>query len=62
MQRDIMPVLSPTQLNTVIEDKLSHLLPTLEYALRTFERTSDALANGQINWRKLFDKAKAKLQ
>ncbi len=54
--------LSPAQSNVVIEDKLTHLLPTMEYALRTFERTADALANGQVNWRRLLERAKQKLQ
>lgn len=50
--------LTPAQCNAVLEDKLGHLKPALECALITFQRVEETLANGGINWRKLFKRAK----
>lgn len=50
--------LTPEQCNEVLEDKLRHLKPVLECALMTFRRVEETLANGGINWRKLFQRAR----
>ena len=50
--------LTPAQCNDVIEDKLAHLLPVMQGALFTFRSVNHRLANGEISWRKLFNRAK----
>jgi hypothetical protein len=50
--------LTPEQCNAVLEDKLGHLKPVLECALVTFQRVEETLANGGVNWRKLFKRAR----
>jgi hypothetical protein len=49
--------MTPVQLNAVIEEKLVHLKPVLECALAELMRTRDAISNGEVSWRKLFDRA-----
>ena len=53
--------LTPEQGNAVLEAKLGHLKPALECALGTFKRVEEVLANGGIDWRKLFQRAKDKI-
>jgi hypothetical protein len=53
--------MTPAQCNAVVEDKLGHLKPVLECALVTFQRVEEVLANGGIDWRKLFAKAKERV-
>jgi len=52
--------LTPEQCNAIVEDKLGHLKPVLECALVTFKRVEESLANGGINWRKIFERARDK--
>jgi len=52
--------MTPEQCNTILEDKLGHLKPVLECALVTFKRVEETLANGGINWRRLFQRAKSR--
>jgi hypothetical protein len=49
--------MTPVQLNVVIEEKLVHLKPVLECALAELIRAKDAISNGEVSWRKLFDRA-----
>jgi len=49
--------MTPVQLNAVIEEKLIHLKPVLECALAELTRARDAISNGEVSWRKLFDRA-----
>lgn len=53
--------MTPVQCNEVLEDKLGHLQPLMESALRSFQRVDTILSNGAINWRKVFKRAKEKL-
>lgn len=65
MSREIAPhtmfceniQMTPAQSNDVIEEKLLHLKPMLECALGEMTRVRDALANGEISWRRLLDRA-----
>lgn len=58
-ERDVLEsvCMTPVQSNEVIEEKLLHLRPVLEGALSELERVRAALANGEISWRRLFDRA-----
>lgn len=49
--------MTPAQSNEVIEDKLLHLRPVMECALSEITRVRDILANGEISWRRLLDRA-----
>lgn len=49
--------MTPVQSNEVIEEKLLHLQPVLECVLTELARVRDALANGEISWRHLYDRA-----
>lgn len=59
LEAEIMP--TPSQGNEILLDKLGHLEPTLKCALATFQRVEEMLANGGVNWRKLFERAKARV-
>jgi len=50
--------LTPEQCNTIIEERLTHLVPVMECALVSCRRVSHMLANGGFNWRKVFKRAK----
>ena len=50
--------LTPEQCNEIIEDKLTHLLPALRGALLSMKQVNHRLANGEISWRRLLEKAK----
>ena len=54
--------LTPEQCNGIIEDKLTHLLPALQSALLSMKQVNYRLANGEISWRRLLDRAKAKVE
>lgn len=53
--------MTPTQCNTVIEEKLDHLEPVFQCVLSSLEHVSDVLANGGVNWRRAFQRAKQRV-
>lgn len=54
-------VMTPTQHNEVIEDKLTNLVPVLKCTLSAFQRVDEIFQNGGINWRRALERAKQKL-
>lgn len=53
--------MTPTQCNAVIEEKLLHLEPVLQCALDSLEHVNAVLANGGVNWRRAFHRAKQRV-
>jgi hypothetical protein len=50
--------LTPTQLNDVILEKLTHLKPAFDSLLCEMERFKEDLSNGKIHWKTILDRAK----
>jgi hypothetical protein len=51
-------VMTPTQLNEVIVQKLAHLKPEFERVLRDMKELKDDLSNGKIHWKTILDRAR----
>ena len=51
--------MTPTQLNEVIEEKLTHLKPAFENLLGEMVRFKEDLSNGKIHWKDILDRAKS---
>lgn len=53
--------MTPAQCNAVIEEKLAHLEPVFQCTLTSLERVNEVLANGGVNWRRAFQRAKQRV-
>jgi len=51
-------VMTPASSNAIIEERMTHLQPVLECALRTLKAVEETLANGGIKWRAALKNAK----
>lgn len=49
--------MTPVQCNEVIEGKLAHLQPAMEYTLIEMQRLQEGLSNGEIHWGELLKRA-----
>lgn len=50
--------MTPTQLNEVIVEKLTHLQPIFENLLGDMVQLKADLSNGKIHWKDILDRAK----